>query len=1033
MISSHGMLLTPRGNQRRSQVASVVGGAHIDVFSTGSVFTVDFNERYELWGDKSDWSQINTGTPTGDNFLWDAATSTMTVPSVNERTIIDILGSARSGMAVQIRQANTSLDPVGFRSGFYQITDIDVTLSPEEVIIQMLPDGSDIFDEDAGNVYTYELTVLQFVSGGSLNNLTLDGLADVDVSTPPTDGQVLAWDDTNSVYSPVDNAGGGATDLDSLSDVTIDSDTLDNSQFLRYNLTDTQWENVDVTIPNELDDLANVTNTTPTVGQVLTFNSDSVWAPADSAGGTNVDYNNAAYGSLQTPNVSYTYTTETSPVNEGEVSISTVDSPDTGIALLFRKADIDAKALQGIRYLQIGFGSPIAFATYAVSTTTITDVVDPQLVTITLIDGPLAGDDILATLPADDTALSINATSNEFENPDLGDLPDVSATAPTDNQVLTWNATNSEWEPQASQSGGATDLGGLNDVHLGTEDDGYVLRYVDANSRWESHSTIDTLRNYGGINVNRGGTQVSPVATGTDSLAVGNNSSATGMNDIAVGIDATASGNTSTAIGAAAEATAESSTAIGELSRSAHTNSTALGTGASTSENNEVRLGDGNAHVTVNSAVAGNESEENQLVSKRWVNNQIGDASRVISSTANAIENLTTTTASTPWGDYRIDVQNALNEQNLQVHMFEFDATESQFIFYPGFMSNTLTGTGADLSTGDLPDFFEEVTDIANESEVTNAGGDAVTSLGWKYLGHDTAVVWQAVSHVYTFDFEWIYQSDFTDGPQNPPDVTSSLELVRLKPLSDNTYSMNTNATVIASSPTQFHNAGQLNPGDTESFTGSYEFAQQLLSDGLSNVQNDDVFAYRMKVRYKGDGFDGTTNVRLAITESEDTNFVPQFGIRHVSRDFSLTVEDSGDVQWEDHNLTLDTLLLVDNSGDTPVIPTASLGLTAGNGITITGDDISVNANASDGLAVGSGGVAINPWPISGLALTASGVAVNPGPGLALNASSQVEVNVNPTNSSLTADANSLAVTVATNGGLSYDVPLVTYTYLQIH
>ena len=112
----------------RSQVASVVGGAHIDVFSTGSVFTVDFNERYELWGDKSDWSQINTGTPTGDNFLWDAATSTMTVPSVNERTIIDILGSARSGMAVQIRQANTSLDPVGFRSGFYQITDIDVTL-----------------------------------------------------------------------------------------------------------------------------------------------------------------------------------------------------------------------------------------------------------------------------------------------------------------------------------------------------------------------------------------------------------------------------------------------------------------------------------------------------------------------------------------------------------------------------------------------------------------------------------------------------------------------------------------------------------------------------------------------------------------------------------------------------------------------------------------------------------------------------------------------------------------------------------------
>ena len=296
--------------------------------------------------------------------------------------------------------------------------------------------------------------------------------------------------------------------------------------------------------------------------------------------------------------------------------------------------------------------------------------------------------------------------------------------------------------------------------------------------------------------------------------------------------------------------------AIGELTSAAHANSTAIGEGAGTDNDNELRLGSYGTHVTVPLSVAGNESEENQLVTKRWVNNQIGDASRVISSTANAIENLATTTASTPWGDYRIVPGTALVPE-MEVHMYEFDATQPQFIFYPGFMSQFASGDGTNLSTGDLPDFFEEVTDIGNESEVTDASGEAVTSLGWKYIGHDTAVVWQAVSHVYTFDFEWQYPADNADGAQNPPDVTSSIELVRLKPQSDDTYSMNTNATVIASSPTNFHNAGTLNPGDTESFTGSYEFAQQELVDGLSNVQNDDVFAYRMKIRYKGDGFDG--------------------------------------------------------------------------------------------------------------------------------------------------------------------------------
>ena len=975
---------------QRPLVADIRDGGHIGVVSDeNNHFTLTFDETYDLWNSKSDWVQINTGMPSlaSNEILWNATTETLTVPSLAGREVLEILLSARSGMAVQIRQENSTPDPSGFQSGFYQILDIDATASPEQVILQLLPDASDIFTEEAGGTYTYRLTILQFVTGGTLNNLTLEGLGDTDFSTVPVAGQVLGFN-SNGRWVPQDAA---AADISG----------------------------------NVIGDLMNVSATAATDNQVLTWNNtDSLWEPADASAGESIDYNNAPYASISDGSISFTYTVATSPVNEGEVSIGTPDSPTTGYTLTFRKADVDVKALQSVNLFQIGFGSPVLFATYAVTTTSINNGVDPALVVMNVATGPLDGTDLLSTLISDGTSLSISVSNNEFEQPDLGDLPDVDfSTAPTDGQVLAYEAATDTWKPATDANG--LDLGDLGDVNTNGVADGFLIRYDGPNSNYRAHSVSNTVAVYGGLSSNRSGTLVTPVSSGTNSLAVGNNASATGTNDIAVGIQAAASGNTSVALGADARATAESSLALGELSRSAHVNSTALGTGASTSENNEVRLGDGQAHVTVNSSVAGNESDDNQLVSKRWVNNQISDASRVVSSTANALENLTVVTASTPWDDYRIVPGTALVPE-LQVHMYEFDATESQFIFYPGFLSDAITGNGADLTTGTIPDFFEEVTNIANEPEVTNAGGTAVTSLGWKYLGHDTATVWQAVSHVYTFNFEWIYPGANSDGAQNPPDVTSSLELVRLKPLSDNTYNMAMNATVIASSPTSFHNAGQLNPGDTESFTGSYEFAQQELADGISNVENGDVFAYRMKIRYKGNGFDGNTNVRLAITESETTNFVPQLGIRHVGRDYSLTVEDSGDVQWTDHGSAIEsTLLLIDNSGTEPVIPSASLGLEVGNGLDFTESQLDIQLDGdSSGLALAVGGLSLDAdlaelndvtgtVPTDGQVLTWDDTASLWGPAAAattLTAGSGIDI---------TSDA--ISVDLSTNSGLGFN------------
>ena len=872
------------------------------------------------------------------NILWDTATNTLTVPSLglddddNTRTVLDILLTARSGMAVHIRQENTTSDPSGFQSGFYQILDIDAKAGPDEVTIKLLPDDSDIFNEIAGNTYTYELSILQFVTGGTLDNLTLDGLADVDVTTPPTDGQVLAWDDTNSVYSPVDNAGGG--------------------------------------------------------------------------GQSNTDYNNANYGALQDPAVSYTYTTETSPTNEGEVSISTVDSPDTGHALLFRRADVDAKALQGIRYLQIGFGSPIAFATYAVATTSLIDLVDPLLVNITLIDGPLDGDDILASLPADDTALSINATSNEFENPDLGDLPDVSATAPTDNQVLTWNATNSEWEPQASQSGGATTLNGLNDVNTNGVGEGFIIRYDDTNDNWRAHSIGDTNRLHGGVDIDMPSGFTIPSATGTEAIAIGYNADASGAASIAIGRD----------------------------SITTHENATAIGENATTDGNNEVRLGGENVHVTIDDAIAGNETFDNQLASVKYVKDAVSDASRIVSDSIDGIYYGVREELADPWSTYEIDpfLADAVTRQVATSVQFYDYSNENTNTFEAGVFQRVSTTVdqdgGSDLTNNTIPDFFEEQTDVQTDNNIGAVGGEDSTCLGWKYIGYQDAKVWMANPIGVPIQLRWV-NHDTENASVSVPQVGIRLEWVRIKPqtigdatvydISDTDF-----VTSLGATTNQYYDHGTtIAAGDTQAHDITFVLPTQTFSDAVT-ISDDDVIAFRYVIFFHGNEFASDpandSGLSLDIYWQALGSNNPMFGIETVDVSDQLVIESTGDLRYTD-NVSGNTILVVDNVDGVPTIPTASLGLTAGNGIGISGDDISVNAAASGGLAVGSGGVAINPLPVSGLALTASGVAVNPGPGLTLNASSQVQVNVNPTNSSLTADANGLAVNVATNGGLSHD------------
>ena len=85
-------------------------------------------------------------------------------------------------------------------------------------------------------------------------NRALGSISDVS-SSAPTDGQVLAYNNTSGEWEPTTGAGGGATALNGLSDVTI-TGTPSNDSFLRYDSTSSAFKNESVTIPSALNDLS---------------------------------------------------------------------------------------------------------------------------------------------------------------------------------------------------------------------------------------------------------------------------------------------------------------------------------------------------------------------------------------------------------------------------------------------------------------------------------------------------------------------------------------------------------------------------------------------------------------------------------------------------------------------------------------------------------------------------------------------------------------------------------------------------------
>ena len=143
----------------------------------------------------------------------------------------------------------------------------------------------------AGDILVWNGT--DFVPGdptGSLD-LSLDDLTDVNTITfPPSAGQALVWDESNSIWRPGSVASDNDTALNDLTDVTVTSPA--SGQVIKY--TGSGFENAALDyseIANAPDgvsaigDLSDVdVSNAPVIGQVLVWDG-AAWKPADQSGG----------------------------------------------------------------------------------------------------------------------------------------------------------------------------------------------------------------------------------------------------------------------------------------------------------------------------------------------------------------------------------------------------------------------------------------------------------------------------------------------------------------------------------------------------------------------------------------------------------------------------------------------------------------------------------------------------------------------------------------------------------------------------
>lgn len=239
-----------------------------------------------------------------------------------------------------------------------------------------------------------------------------------------------------------------------------------------------------------LDTLTDVTITTPTDGQVLTYDANTLeWVNGSSSGATSLNSLTDVTITTVSDGQALVYDGNSNEWINGSVASGLDDLSDVTLS-----APTDGQSL----VYDSNSGEWVNQTVTA--TTTLSNLTD-----------------VSVTTPADGQVLTYDSVGGNWQNEAitmaLPGLSDVTIATPTDGQVLTYDVNSSEWK-NASPSSGA--LNGLTDVTISTPTDDQVLAYDSDSGEW-----INQTFSGGGMNVDGSNAAASVGMVSTKQFLVG--------------------------------------------------------------------------------------------------------------------------------------------------------------------------------------------------------------------------------------------------------------------------------------------------------------------------------------------------------------------------------------------------------------------------------------------------------------------------------------------------------------------------------
>ena len=241
---------------------------------------------------------------------------------------------------------------------------------------------------------------------GQLTNVNVSG------ANAPSDGQVLKWVQSASEWQPSNDltaAGGGISVLQDLNDVVYTGNPpLPSGNVLAWN--GSNWTNTILSIPSNVSDLTDVSNASPSDGEVLLWDAgNSLWVPGAVSGGSGGDITSVIAGTGLSGGGTtgdVTLNLEDSGVSPGQYTTATITVDARGI-ITGASTGTNNLTLAGLT--DVALGSPQNGQVLKYNGTN-------------WVNGTDAG----------------GATS-------LNGLTDVNAGSPGDGQVLKWQSSTSTW------------------------------------------------------------------------------------------------------------------------------------------------------------------------------------------------------------------------------------------------------------------------------------------------------------------------------------------------------------------------------------------------------------------------------------------------------------------------------------------------------------------------------------------------------------------------------------------------------------